>query len=695
MNFTQLADRVRDAALILDVVQQFSPNGIKKEGVNYLGLCPVHSEKTPSFVVSPTRNKCKCFGCGVAFDPIGFVMEIEGKQFKEAIYALADYYHIPYEAEDLSKHRLKVINEKIYHEKPLTNEEKQAYEEKQKEKLKRELYYLQNEAQNGLSVEILEYLKSRNIPHSEKLPQNAYFSKSAYTYKDTQYNSKLCFVDSTETFVNGRYVKPITKGGRKIKMHNVGELNNKVYSAYFDSSKKAVTISEGAINCISICQNSNSMTGIATFATSNKFESADYLKPYIEGKRIVITTDNDIAGCRYAIFLCDLIQNSGINYIDIHILIFPVRVDEKGKEHCVDSNDMLSEKYTENYGHLKDYLKDKNNYVEVTPEFVSHHKQLYTENAKNKEYKPDFQHKELTEEEKAEIELLKEIDEAEILSTKDEIPPEFVLYYVNDDGKKLPICSLDNVSIISGVEGSGKTFLTSMELTALLCSNYQNKIIGNLPHNRRKVVWFDTEQSRYRTKKVRQRVEILAGYEYADNLLIYNLRKNNTERRLQIIEKIIELNYKHCCYYVLDGILDIVHEMNSEKEVAMIKDWLLWVTDFYNIHICCVTHLNPNGEKKAGHIGSYLGRKNETERKVSHDRENKNKKISCEKSRNSEPFNDFSFDINYDNELHIPVAHIVGEDGFLPEAPDNSRKLEINGVDMGGYEERDEEVAPF
>ena len=55
-------DRIFEAALIIDVVQDFVT--LKRRGVNYLGLCPFHNEKTPSFTVSPAKNIYKCFGCG-------------------------------------------------------------------------------------------------------------------------------------------------------------------------------------------------------------------------------------------------------------------------------------------------------------------------------------------------------------------------------------------------------------------------------------------------------------------------------------------------------------------------------------------------------------------------------------------------------------------------------------------------------
>ena len=55
-------DRIMDAADIVEVVQDFV--SLKKRGVNYIGCCPFHNEKTPSFIVSPAKGIYKCFGCG-------------------------------------------------------------------------------------------------------------------------------------------------------------------------------------------------------------------------------------------------------------------------------------------------------------------------------------------------------------------------------------------------------------------------------------------------------------------------------------------------------------------------------------------------------------------------------------------------------------------------------------------------------
>jgi DNA primase len=85
-------DRIYDAAQITEVVQDFV--SLKRRGVNYLGLCPFHSEKTPSFTVSPTKGIYKCFGCGKGGNAVNFIMEQENLSFYEALKYLARKYHI-------------------------------------------------------------------------------------------------------------------------------------------------------------------------------------------------------------------------------------------------------------------------------------------------------------------------------------------------------------------------------------------------------------------------------------------------------------------------------------------------------------------------------------------------------------------------------------------------------------------------
>ncbi|MCQ2973662.1 MAG: DNA primase [Bacteroidales bacterium] len=93
--------RIIETAQILDVVQDFMT--IKRRGVNYIGCCPFHNEKTPSFSVSPAKNIFKCFGCGVSGTPVSFVMKHENMTYPEALKFLAKKYGINVQEKELTE----------------------------------------------------------------------------------------------------------------------------------------------------------------------------------------------------------------------------------------------------------------------------------------------------------------------------------------------------------------------------------------------------------------------------------------------------------------------------------------------------------------------------------------------------------------------------------------------------------------
>src|SRR4249920_914650 len=80
---------------IIEIISSFIR--LKKRGVNYIGLCPFHNEKSPSFTVSPAKEIYKCFGCGRSGNTIGFLMEHEKYSYVEALRWLAQKYNVTIE----------------------------------------------------------------------------------------------------------------------------------------------------------------------------------------------------------------------------------------------------------------------------------------------------------------------------------------------------------------------------------------------------------------------------------------------------------------------------------------------------------------------------------------------------------------------------------------------------------------------
>ncbi|MEZ5021511.1 MAG: DNA primase [Bacteroidales bacterium] len=103
-------ERIFDAAQITDVVSEFV--SLKRRGVNLLGLCPFHNEKTPSFTVSPAKGIFKCFGCGKGGNSVNFIMEHEHLSYPEALRWLAKKYHIEIEEKEVTPEELAKQNER-------------------------------------------------------------------------------------------------------------------------------------------------------------------------------------------------------------------------------------------------------------------------------------------------------------------------------------------------------------------------------------------------------------------------------------------------------------------------------------------------------------------------------------------------------------------------------------------------------
>ena len=143
----ETVERIKSAANIVDVVSEFVT--LRRSGSNYKGLCPFHNEKTPSFIVSPARGTCHCFGCGKGGDSVSFIMEHEQMTYPEALRWLAKKYHIE------------------IHERELTDGERQAQSERESMYIVNEWAgkYFQDLLHNdpdGIAIG-MQYLRSRGF----------------------------------------------------------------------------------------------------------------------------------------------------------------------------------------------------------------------------------------------------------------------------------------------------------------------------------------------------------------------------------------------------------------------------------------------------------------------------------------------------------------------------------------------------
>lgn len=139
--------KIHDAAQIVEVVSDFVT--LRKRGVNYVGLCPFHDDRTPSFYVSPAKNLCKCFACGTGGSPVHFIMKHEQLSYPEALKFLAKKYNIE-------------VVEKEY-----TAEEKQAQSD-------RESMFILNEYARDY------FVKTLNEHHEGKAVGLSYFHERGF-----------------------------------------------------------------------------------------------------------------------------------------------------------------------------------------------------------------------------------------------------------------------------------------------------------------------------------------------------------------------------------------------------------------------------------------------------------------------------------------------------------------------------------
>lgn len=97
--------RILDAADIVEVVSDFV--ALKRRGANFVGLCPFHNDRSPSFYVSKAKGMCKCFSCGEGGSPVSFIMKLEQMSFTEALHYLAKKYNIEIEEREMTDAELK------------------------------------------------------------------------------------------------------------------------------------------------------------------------------------------------------------------------------------------------------------------------------------------------------------------------------------------------------------------------------------------------------------------------------------------------------------------------------------------------------------------------------------------------------------------------------------------------------------
>ena len=226
----------------------------------------------------------------------------------------------------------------------------------------------------------------------------------------------------------------------------------------------------------------------------------------------------------------------------------------------------------------------------------------------------------------------------------------------------IPIGTLGNFSASIGKAKSKKTFNVSAMTAAALSGEKVLAYEVNLPEGKDKILYIDTEQSKTHCKKTLARILALANLPDStdnDRLEFLSLRKYTPKERLEIIECALATT-EGIGLVIIDGVRDLLFDINAPLEATQITSILMRWTDEYQIHIHTVLHQNKGDENARGHIGTEINNKAETVIKVEKDKPDENiSKVSAVLTR-AQTFPTFAFCIN-DHILPELVEDYVSE----------------------------------
>ncbi len=321
-------EEILNRARIEDIVEDFVE--LKRRGVNMIGLCPFHNEKTPSFTVSPSKNICKCFGCGKGGDPVQFLKEKEDLSFPEALRYIAKKYGIQIEEKELSAEAMK--EKQLFDSLYLVNDYAKEFYQK-------ELF----ETTRGKSVG-LSYFKGRGFREATIKKFGLGYAPSAKDMLTSSavaagYNIELLrkvrltnqydgdfFRDRVMFTIHNQSGKVIAFAGRTLQKNsktakyiNSPEseiyIKNKIlYGAYF--AKKSIReqdeciLVEGYTDVISLHQ-AGIENVVASSGTSLTVGQINLVKRYTPNIKILY--DGDAAGIKAALRGLDLVLEQDMN----------------------------------------------------------------------------------------------------------------------------------------------------------------------------------------------------------------------------------------------------------------------------------------------------------------------------------------------------------------------------------------------
>lgn len=239
------------------------------------------------------------------------------------------------------------------------------------------------------------------------------------------------------------------------------------------------------------------------------------------------------------------------------------------------------------------------------------------------------------------------------VTEKYEFPPEIVKV----DGTT--IATIGNFSASTGKPKSKKTFNVSAIVAAALSGKEVLRYVAKLPPNKCRVLYIDTEQSKCHCHKVLERILHLAGLptdKECDLIDFFVLREYSPDQRRDIINWALH-EERHYGLVVIDGIRDLIRDINSPSESLDIINELMRWSSYYELHIHTVLHLNKGDDNTRGHVGTELNNKAETVLQISKCVENGNiSEVKAMHIRDKE-FAPFAFQIGTDALPYLVENH--------------------------------------
>lgn len=262
---------------------------------------------------------------------------------------------------------------------------------------------------------------------------------------------------------------------------------------------------------------------------------------------------------------------------------------------------------------------------------------------------PDNESTDLTDDKIQNLEVL--LQSAQVLVTDKILQPKPAWVQTNSSDESI-LGTLGNFSLVIGKAKSKKSFFINIAISAVTGKDLLlGQFRGCLAHDKRTVLYFDTEQGKYHVQLALKRICAQINLIEPENLKVYGLRPYEPLERLKMIEYAIT-HTENLGFVVIDGIKDLVTSINDEEQATMIASKLLKWTDEREIHILTVLHQNKSDNNARGHIGTELINKAETVLSVTkNENDNAISVVEPQQCRNKEP-EPFAFEINNEG---IPI----------------------------------------